>query len=172
MCIQNCENRRINSRGLCDVLWLFRADLWLSEHVRLYIQVSVNVNLIKWSLFSVISSIPKFQKCWQSFFSTARNYLTDIESLYGLLTESPEVLDSSDAKILHVTGGTIEFKNVFFEYLENQPILKNVSFTLPSGQTVAIVNKFFELVLKFLFIKWILYIRLDHLEVEKVQSLD
>lgn len=73
-------------------------------------------------------------------YKTIKGYLVEIENLYDLLTEKPEVKDAPDAKFLEVTGGAIEFKNVFFEYLDNQPILKNVSFLVPPGQTVAIVG--------------------------------
>lgn len=37
-------------------------------------------------------------------------------------------------------NGDIEFKNVFFEYEERKPILKNVSFKVKQGQTIAILG--------------------------------
>ena len=36
--------------------------------------------------------------------------------------------------------GELEFENVHFEYIEGEPILKNVSFKVPSGDTLAIVG--------------------------------
>lgn len=37
--------------------------------------------------------------------------------------------------------GDISFKNVYFEYEENKPILKNISFDVKKGQTVAIMGQ-------------------------------
>ncbi|XP_044763705.1 ATP-binding cassette sub-family B member 6-like [Coccinella septempunctata] len=73
-------------------------------------------------------------------YSVIREFFTEIESLYILLTEKPEITDCTNAKLLEITGGTIDFRNVFFEYQDKQPILKNISFSVPSGQTVAIVG--------------------------------
>lgn len=36
--------------------------------------------------------------------------------------------------------GTIEFKNVEFSYIENMPILKKLSFSIPAGKSLAIVG--------------------------------
>lgn len=36
--------------------------------------------------------------------------------------------------------GNVEFKNVYFEYKENIPVLKDISFTLESGKSVAFVG--------------------------------
>jgi ATP-binding cassette subfamily B multidrug efflux pump len=36
--------------------------------------------------------------------------------------------------------GKVEFRSVYFEYIENQPVLRNISFTAMPGQTIAIVG--------------------------------
>jgi ATP-binding cassette subfamily B protein len=36
--------------------------------------------------------------------------------------------------------GEVDFSNVWFGYKENQPVLKNISFHLPAGKTMAIVG--------------------------------
>ncbi|MDX9732362.1 MAG: ATP-binding cassette domain-containing protein, partial [Bdellovibrionales bacterium] len=41
---------------------------------------------------------------------------------------------------LEIQGGAIDFKNVSFSYSPDRAILKNVSFTVPSGHTVALVG--------------------------------
>jgi ABC-type transport system involved in Fe-S cluster assembly fused permease/ATPase subunit len=69
-----------------------------------------------------------------------RQGLTDIEAMFKLLDQKPEVQDAADAKPLDVTGPVIRFENVTFHYDQERPILKGVSFEVPAGKTVAIVG--------------------------------
>jgi ATP-binding cassette subfamily B protein len=66
--------------------------------------------------------------------------LIDIEAMFDLLDVKPEIVDSPDAKVLQVAGGEVRFENVEFRYEEDRPILRNVSFTVPAGKTLAIVG--------------------------------
>jgi ATP-binding cassette subfamily B protein len=66
--------------------------------------------------------------------------LIDIETMFALLHEWPEIVDRPGAKPLQVTKGEIKFENVSFAYDPERPILKQVSFTVPAGQMVAIVG--------------------------------
>ena len=66
--------------------------------------------------------------------------LTDIESLFVLLGEDPEIVDAPGAKSLQVTEGEIVFDDVRFAYDEDRPILKGLSFEVPAGKTFAIVG--------------------------------
>ena len=69
-----------------------------------------------------------------------RQGLTDIEEMFKLLDQKPEVEDKPAAKALAVTGPVIRFDNVTFHYDADRPILKGVSFEVPAGKTVAIVG--------------------------------
>ena len=66
--------------------------------------------------------------------------LVDLETMFALLAEYPEVKDKPGAKPLAVTNAAISFKNVGFAYEPERPILKNVSFEVPAGKMVAIVG--------------------------------
>jgi len=66
--------------------------------------------------------------------------LIDIETMFVLLHEPPEIVDRSGAKTLRVTDGEIKFENVSFAYDPERQILKNVSFGVPAGKMVAIVG--------------------------------
>ena len=66
--------------------------------------------------------------------------LTDIENMFSLLAVEQEVQDSESAEPLAVSSGTIRFDNVSFHYDADRPILKNVSFEVPPGKTIAIVG--------------------------------
>ena len=69
-----------------------------------------------------------------------RQGLTDIEEMFKLLDQDPEIQDSPNAKPLAVTGPIIRFEDVTFHYDPDRPILKGVSFEVPAGKTVAIVG--------------------------------
>jgi ATP-binding cassette subfamily B protein len=66
--------------------------------------------------------------------------LIDIETMFALLHEPPEIIDRPGAKELRVTKGEIKFENVSFAYDPERQILKNVSFEVPAGKMVAIVG--------------------------------
>lgn len=69
-----------------------------------------------------------------------RQGLTDIEQMFDLLDETPEVQDRPGAKPLRVRSGHVQFENVVFAYDPDRPILKGISFEIPAGKTVAIVG--------------------------------
>ena len=66
--------------------------------------------------------------------------LVDLETMFTLLSQNPEIEDKPGAKALDVKGGTIRFDNVSFAYDPVRPILKDVSFEVPAGKMVAIVG--------------------------------
>ncbi|WP_323015855.1 ABC transporter ATP-binding protein/permease [Devosia sp.] len=69
-----------------------------------------------------------------------RQGLTDIEAMFRLLDQDPEIEDSPGALPLAIAGPVIRFDNVAFHYDPERPILKGVSFEVPAGKTVAIVG--------------------------------
>jgi ABC-type transport system involved in Fe-S cluster assembly fused permease/ATPase subunit len=66
--------------------------------------------------------------------------LVDLEAMFALLEEMPEIKDRPGARPLQVTRGEIHFENVRFAYERDRPILKDVSFAVPAGKMVAIVG--------------------------------
>lgn len=66
--------------------------------------------------------------------------VTDIETMFHILSRDPEIKDKPGAPALHVEKGAIRFDNVSFAYEAARPILKGISFEVPAGRTVAIVG--------------------------------
>ncbi|MGA3303334.1 MAG: ABC transporter ATP-binding protein/permease [Methylovirgula sp.] len=64
----------------------------------------------------------------------------DLDMMFDVLAQQPEILDRADAKPLRVTGGHVRFEDVFFHYDADREILKGVSFDVPPGKTLAIVG--------------------------------
>ena len=73
-------------------------------------------------------------------YRTIRQGVTDMAAMFTLIDTGAEVRDEADAKPLVVHGGEIRFEDVRFAYDEDRQILKGVSFTVPAGQTLAIVG--------------------------------
>ncbi len=65
---------------------------------------------------------------------------TASERLFNLLDVEPDVRDSEDAIDIEAFKGKIEFKNVWFSYKKDEWILKDVSFVISPGETVAFVG--------------------------------
>lgn len=65
---------------------------------------------------------------------------TDIEEMFNLLEVPAEITDKPSAPALEVSDAAIRFENVSFHYDADRPILKNVSFEVPAGHTIAIVG--------------------------------
>jgi ABC-type transport system involved in Fe-S cluster assembly fused permease/ATPase subunit len=67
--------------------------------------------------------------------------LMDAERLLELFQTKPTILDSPNAKSLEFGKGEVKFDGVSFAYDERKPTLKDVTFTVPAGKTVAIVGE-------------------------------
>lgn len=73
--------------------------------------------------------------------SWASGSLISAEWLYQLLNTKPSVQDKPNANALRVSGSTIEFKDVSFSYDDDRHVLRGVSFTAETGQSVALVGE-------------------------------
>jgi len=69
-----------------------------------------------------------------------RQALVNVERLFGLLGDEPVIEDAPSAKALVVEKGDVRFDQVHFGYRPNRQILRNVSFSIPAGHTVAVVG--------------------------------
>lgn len=69
--------------------------------------------------------------------TTASAYM---ERVFELLDEEPNVRDLPNARQMPQIHGNVEFKNVYFAYEPKQMILKDVSFSVKQGETIALVG--------------------------------
>lgn len=75
-----------------------------------------------------------------SVYREIRQGLADIEEMFQLLEQNPEIEDAPNAKSLELTGPVLKFDNVVFSYDPDRPILKGISFEVPAGKTIAVVG--------------------------------
>jgi ABC-type transport system involved in Fe-S cluster assembly fused permease/ATPase subunit len=70
-----------------------------------------------------------------------RGSLANIEHMFDLMLKKPKVEDNNDADTLTLSDAEIKFTDVSFAYDIKRPIIKNISFTIKSGQKVAVVGE-------------------------------
>jgi len=75
-----------------------------------------------------------------SVYREIRQALVDMETMFTLISIDAEIKDKPDAEALSVSGGAIRFDGVSFSYDPERGILKDVSFDVPAGKTVALVG--------------------------------
>lgn len=73
-------------------------------------------------------------------YSQVKHALSDMERMFRLLHETPEITDKADARPLDVGKGTVQFSHVRFHYQPERPILEDVDFAIPAGKKVAVVG--------------------------------
>jgi ATP-binding cassette subfamily B protein len=66
--------------------------------------------------------------------------LIDVEDMMALLDVEADIRDKPGAPPLHPGKGEVTFDRVSFDYDPARPIIKDISFTVPPGHTVAIVG--------------------------------
>jgi len=75
-----------------------------------------------------------------TFYREVRQAVVDIERMFAILGQHPEIADRPGAPELVVREGRVAFENVVFHYDAQRPILQGVSFTVEPGKTLAIVG--------------------------------
>lgn len=68
-----------------------------------------------------------------------KNFI-DMENMFDLMHEEQGVIDAPNAGPLVVVRGGIEFNNVSFAYTPEKVVLRNISFHVSSGKTIAFVG--------------------------------
>ena len=67
--------------------------------------------------------------------------LTDLDKMFTLLEKEREIADEPGAQPIRIDASpAVCFENVSFAYDASRPILKNLSFEIPPGKTVAVVG--------------------------------
>ncbi len=75
-----------------------------------------------------------------STYNSIQSALASAERVFTILDTPEETADVPNAATLDKLRGDVEFKNVTFSYKKGEPVLKNVSFKVPAGSTVALVG--------------------------------
>ncbi|MBQ9485968.1 MAG: ABC transporter ATP-binding protein [Clostridia bacterium] len=73
-------------------------------------------------------------------FNVLQSALASAEKIFTVMAMDPEIKDEEDAVDVETIRGDIEFRDVWFYYVEGEWVLKGVSFKIKANQTVAFVG--------------------------------
>ena len=104
-----------------------------SEEIVLQTSLLFTMYLYGSQFFRPLQNLSEDFNILQSAFASA-------EKVFDVLDTPPEIEDSEDAIVLTDFKGEIEFKNVWFYYIEDEWVLKDVSFKIKPNDTVAFVG--------------------------------
>ncbi len=63
------------------------------------------------------------------------------ERIFEVLDTKPEIVDAADAVELGTIAGRVDFNHMTFEYIEGQPVLKEIDLHVEPGETIAFVGQ-------------------------------
>ena len=107
------------------------------------VEVVVNATISAGILVSFYTYVESFFNPIQNIaeeFNNLQNAYSSAEKIFYVLDYKPTIIDDEDAIELTEFKGNIEFKNVWFYYLEDEWILKDISFIVKPDETVAFVG--------------------------------
>ena len=73
-------------------------------------------------------------------FNILQSAFASSERIFGIMDAEPTVKDSEDAIELSSMKGEIEFRNVWFKYVDDEWVLKDVSFKVHAKESIAFVG--------------------------------
>jgi len=98
------------------------------------------------SLGMLIAFVQYTERAFQPVLQLSQQYnaiqiaLGAAERIYTMLNTEPKVQSPLEPVSLAAVQGEIEFRNVHFAYIADEPVLRGVSLHIEAGQTVAIVG--------------------------------
>lgn len=127
----NTGQQLIIAIALGAILW--RATLGVLEH-RLSLGDLVMINAFMIQLYIPLNFLGMVYR-------EIKQSLTDLNKMFALMDKEREIEDVKHAHELRLSHAPrVDFESVNFGYEPNRQILKNVSFTIPPGKTVAVVG--------------------------------
>ncbi|GEO98511.1 ABCB family ABC transporter ATP-binding protein/permease [Methylobacterium haplocladii] len=130
LAVLNAGQAVIFTLGMTCVMWLAATDI-MAGRATIGGFVLVNTMLVQLAMpLNFMGMI----------YREIKQALIDIDDMFRILDQNPEIADKPGAPPLRVPRGTVRFEDVRFAYIPSRPILKGVSFEVPAGQTVAIVG--------------------------------
>lgn len=118
--------------GLGTIIVIFFGGR-LALNAQLPLQDLVAFHLYLGMFYQPISALGQINEGLQQALASA-------ERVVEIMEEQPEITDRPGAAVLERAKGTIEFRNVSFRYVDDIPVLKNISFTVKPGETLALVG--------------------------------
>ncbi|MBQ7642983.1 MAG: ABC transporter ATP-binding protein [Clostridia bacterium] len=113
------------ARGYLDGATVLGSQISSGVIVSFYMYIS--------TFFDPVQDIAEKFNVMQSAFASA-------EKIFSIMDLKPTVTDREDAEELEFVRGDIEFQGVWFAYKEDRWVIKDLSFKINAGETVAFVG--------------------------------
>ena len=130
----------VSNISVALILW-YGAHLILGEPVTTQSTMSTAVGL--GTLVAFIEYMNKFfipVRDFSTKYAVMQSAITAVERVFGLLEIEPHITEPKSPSVVPPARGVIEFQDVSFSYVEDEKVLKNVSFTVRAGEHLAIVG--------------------------------
>lgn len=131
------------------VFAIFRPLIYILSIFSLMVVLGVGSNEVLGNVISV-GTLYIFAQYIQSFFdpiqelaeqfSTLQSSLASAEKIFTIMSEEPLVKEAENPVVLPEIKGKIEFSHVWFAYDNENYVLRDVSFVIEPGQSVAFVG--------------------------------
>jgi ABC-type transport system involved in Fe-S cluster assembly fused permease/ATPase subunit len=128
--VLNSGQAAIFTAGMTLVMWLAAQGVMAGTHT---VGDFVLINAVMIQLYIPLNFMGMVYR-------EIKQGLVDLETMFALLGETPEIEDKPGARPLDVRDGTVRFENVSFGYDPDRRILHDISFEVPAGKMVAIVG--------------------------------
>ncbi len=98
------------------------------------------------SLGVLVAFLQYAQRFYQPLADLSEKYnilqgaMASAERVFGLLDTEPEIADGMEPSTPDRILGAVEFDDVRFSYIDDEPVLRGVSFRVEPGETVAVVG--------------------------------
>ena len=128
---------------------IFRPSIYLVSVIAMILVIRtgslsvLNGSLSLGTLFVFITYISSFFEPIQELseqLGTLQSSIASAEKIFSVLDVKPEIVSPTDPAPVNILG-EIEFRHVWFAYEEENYILKDVSFTINPGESIALVGK-------------------------------
>ncbi len=159
--IFNQEDKKINefkkiNRNLrksymteINIFGLYRPFIWFLAMVSTLLSIYFGVDAVFKNTLSIGLFVSFYIYIGQFFepiqqiseqFNSLQNGFSSAEKIFDVLDTKPDIEDDPDAIELDEFKGQIEFKDVWFQYIPDEWVLKGVSFKVMPDETVAFVG--------------------------------
>lgn len=132
---------------LNDLFWPLVETSWGLGAIVVYF---VGVNLVignEVSLGTLIAFTMYASMFWRpvmnitNFYNTLITNFSAAERVFEILDIDPDIENLEQSTVMPVIKGNVEFDDVTFSYEDNVPVLKNVSFKIEAGESIALVGE-------------------------------
>ena len=115
-----------------------------------FLHIGIHNGTISPTAFGGIGDITKFLSYSSSFstpiinlskiINSIQSSLASAERVFSVLDEAEEAADNTENEPSEMSEGLVEFKDVSFRYVEDRPLIDDLSFTAKPGSVTAIVG--------------------------------